>query len=159
MTMVFYFTWEDAMIFNIYVQLLLCLSYSSTCPFLQVPLSSWRDNWAQNIMHSLFLTSQATTGSAIFPVLSLHDIALLFKKHSKNHISYTVLTHFKVFILQSTVLPFSFLSLILSAPVDFQLMNLIWILPLQGCKSLFVSIFEQFASCQLFTIDNLMSNT
>lgn len=48
---------------------------------------------------------------------------------------------------------------VLSAPVDFQLMNLIWILPLQGCKSLFVSNFEQFASCQLFTIDNLMSNT
>lgn len=84
-----------------------------------------------------------------------------FKKSYFLHSSHPLVwvLKYEVFILQSTILPFSFLSLILSAPVDFQLMNLIWILPLQGCKSLFVSIFEQFASCQLFTIDNLMSNT
>lgn len=62
---------------------------------------------------------------------------------------------FSYFNLPSCLPPKPFLS----APVDFQLRNLIWILPLQGCKCLFVSNFEQFASCQLFTIDNLMSNT
>lgn len=62
---------------------------------------------------------------------------------------------FSYFNLTSCLSPKPFLS----APVDFQLRNLIWILPLQGCKCLLISAFEQFASCQLFTIDNLMSNT
>lgn len=141
---------------NIHVQLLLCLSRLSTCPFLQVILLEEITEHSTSCI--LFSWPLRPPWNLSFSQGCLYKILSYFSRNIQRIIfppQFSPTLKFSYFNLPSCLSPKPFLS----APVDFQLRNLIWILPGQGCKCLFVSNFEQFASCQVFTIDNLLSNT